>query len=156
LPLRFDNFVQEVNLIAILGLLNFCSGYRNELKRATGRGAFDNIQAMVIALHISRSDVLAKGMKAMTSEEVASIAQFPTSEYRPHPQIEGLEISQPTELAPMVNKVSQVLRETGDILLLGGFQSLGTFVIECAKKSKVDGVQDPSASIFVYRVRKSS
>ena len=139
-------------MIAIFALLNFCSGYRNELKRLTGRGAYDTIRSLVIALHISQSDVSTKGMTVMTSEEIASIAQLPTSEYIPHPEVNGLEVSKRTELALMVDKLSQVLRETGEILQKGGCQSLGAFVIDCAKRSKVEGKQAPSASIFIYRV----
>jgi hypothetical protein len=140
-----------VNLIAILALLNFGSGYRVELKRLTGRGAFDAIRALVLSFHISQTDLSARGLSGMTAHDIASLAQIPVSEDTPHPTIQGLQIGQPTKLVRMAEEIARVLRETGDILVKGGYQNLGTFVIECAKRAKVDG-KGVSASRFIYHV----
>ena len=58
-PLNLNNFLQEVNLIAILEFLNFCSGCRRELKRLSGRGPFDPIRAFGLSFHISQKDLSA-------------------------------------------------------------------------------------------------
>ena len=150
MPLKFDNLIQEVNLIALIQLLNFGSGYRVELKRLTNRGAFDTIRALVISFHISQMDLSAKGLERVTIDEIANMAQLPLTEDVNHPDLEGVQIGQRTKLARMVEAIVQVLNNTGEILKLGGYQSLGTFVIDCAKKSNVDG--RISGSRFVHQV----
>ena len=132
--------------MAILQLLNFGSGYRVELKRLTGRGAFDTIRALVIALHISQGDLSAKGLEKAAIDDIASMAQIPISEEVDHPTIQGLKVEKPTKLAKLAKEIVFVLRSTGEILRSGGYQSLGTFIIECGKRSQ------GSASVFVHHV----
>jgi hypothetical protein len=150
LPLKVDNLIQEVNLIALLQLLNFGSGYRVELKRFAQRGAFNTIRALVISFHISQTDLSAKGLENMTFDGIANMAQLLTVEEVDHPSLEGVQIGQRTKLARMVEELVRVLNDTGEILRRGGYQSLGTFVIDCAKKSNVNG--QVSGSRFVHRV----
>jgi len=152
LPLKFGTLLQEVNLLALLELLNFCSGYRVELKRLTGRGAFDTIRALVISLHISHKDLSSAGLEHITGHDIAEMAQLPVSEDMDHPTLQGVQIGRPTKLAKMAEDIAHVLSSTGQILRRGGIQSLGAFVIDCAKRSKVDG-KGVSASQFVFRVR---
>lgn len=150
MPLKFDNLIQEVNLIALAELLNFGSGYRVELKRLTKRGAFDTIRALVMSFHISQTDLSAKGLESMTIDGIANMAQLPVIEEVDHPNLEGVQIGQRTKLARMVGEIFQVLNNTGEVLRRGGYQNLGTFAIDCAKKSNVDG--RVSGSRFVHRV----
>ena len=67
-----------------------------------------------------------------------------------HPSLEGVQIGQRTKLARMLEEIVRVLNNTGKILRNGGYQSLGTFVIDCAKTSNVNG--RVSGSRFVHRV----
>ena len=142
--------MQEVNLISLLELLNFCSGYRAELKRLTGRGAFDTIRSLIISFHISQTELSVEGLEKITGNDVAHMAQLPVSEDIVHPNLEGVYIGQPTKLARMAKEIARVLNETGKILRQGGHKSLATFVIECTKRSRVEmGI---SGSRFVHRV----
>ena len=151
LPLKFDSLLQEVNLLAILGLLNFCSGYRVELKRLTGRGAFDTIRALVISLHISQTDLSSPSLEKLNAVDIASMAQLPISEAKDHPSLQGVQIGSPTKLAQMAKDIANVLSSTGEILRRGGIQSLGAFVLDCARRSKIEA-KGVSASQFVYLV----
>lgn len=105
---------------------------------------------MILSLHISQTDLSAKGLEKLTVHDIASTAQLPISEDIAHPTLEGVTIEQRTKLAKMAEEITKVLNSTGTILKCGGFQSLGTFVIDCAKKSK--GEKGISASRFVHRV----
>lgn len=154
MPLKFDSLLQEVNLLALLELLNFCSGYRVELKQLTGRGAFDTIRALVLSLHISQSDLSSVGLEKITAHDIASMAQLPVSEDIDHPTLQGVQLGRPTKLAKMAEDIAHVLSSTGQILRRGGVQTLGAFVIECAKRSKVEG-KGVSGSQFVYRVYRA-
>lgn len=122
-----------------------------DLKRLTGRGAFDTIRAFILSLHISRTDLSAKGVQEITGFDVASLAQIPVSEDSAHPTLDGVSIGQPTKLVKMVEEIARILRETGKILEDGRFLSLGTFIIECAKRSHVPE-KGVSASRFIYMV----
>ena len=53
MPLKFPSVAAEVNLVSILSLLNFAHGYRVPLRRATGRGAYDSIRALIFSLYLS-------------------------------------------------------------------------------------------------------
>lgn len=143
--------LQEVNLLALLELLNFCSGYRVELKRLTGRGAFDTIRALVFSLHISQTDLSSAGLEDITAHDIANMAQLPVSEDIDHPTLQGVQIGRPTKLAKMAEDIAHVLSSTGQVLRRGGMQSLGAFVIDCAKRSMVEN-KGVSGSQFVYRV----
>jgi hypothetical protein len=130
--------------------LNFGSGYRIELKRLTKRGAFDTIRALLISFHISQTDLSTEGLESMTIDGIANMAQLPVTEDVDHPDLEGVQIGQRTKLAGLVEDIVRVLNSTGEVLRRGGYQSLGTFVIDCAKRSNVDG--RVSGSRFVHRV----
>ena len=142
--------IQEVNLISLFGLLNFCSGYRAELKRLTARGAFDTIRSLIISFHISQTDLSAEGLEKITSHDIANMAQLPISEDTVHPTLEGVQIGKRTKLARMAEEIALVLSDTGNILRQGGYKSLAMFVIECTKRSTVE--EGVSGSRFVHRV----
>ena len=150
--MKFDNLAQEINIIALLELLNFSSGYRAELKRLTHRGAFDSIRSLIVSLYISQSDLSAPGLEKITEHDIVEMGQLPVSEDVRHEMMEGVTVSKPTKLKRMVENIVAVLRETGQILRRGGYQSLGTFAIDCAKRSRVDGKPGISASVFVHHV----
>jgi len=130
--------------------LNFSSGYRTELKRLTKRGAFDTIRTLIISFHISQTDLSAKGLEIINVDTIANMAQLPLTEEVDHPSLDGVQIGQRTKLARMVEEIVRVLNSTGEILRTGGYQSLGTFVIDCGKNSYING--HVSGSRFVHLV----
>ncbi|KAJ2709473.1 hypothetical protein H4R19_004231, partial [Coemansia spiralis] len=69
LPLAFDNIAQELNLIALVDLLQLGSGFRRELHKATGRGASDTINFGCISLHISQTPLDARGLQALALDD---------------------------------------------------------------------------------------
>ena len=143
--------LEQVNLLAVLQLLNFGSGYCIELKRLTGRGAFDTIRALLISLQISRTDLSSAGLEKLTPHDIASMGQLPVSEDVDHPSLKGIQIGKPTKLAKMAEDIAHILSSTGQILRRGGIQTLGALVIECAKRSRIDW-KGVSGSQFIYRV----
>lgn len=137
LPLKFPSVLAEVNLISVLSLLNFAHGYRIPLRKATGRGAYDNIRALIFGLYLASSnedDLLSsRGMKDISSTRVADLMQLTNYLHveKPHPTIPGLTIGElGGPLYELVGLVTKVLNETGTILVNGGYPSLGAFVLE--------------------------
>jgi hypothetical protein len=101
-------------------------------------------------MHISQTDLSSKGLKEVSAYDIASMAQLPISEDSEHPTLQGVTIGRPTKLAKMAEDIASVLRQTGEFLERGGYQSLGTFIIECAKRSHTD--QGISGSKFIHQV----
>ncbi|KAL8292927.1 hypothetical protein RQP46_000621 [Phenoliferia psychrophenolica] len=89
LPLRFDTPEEELNIICVLSLLNFLSGYREPLHRLTTRGAWSTILSLVLSAHLSSSaassPLSTRGMLAATPATLASLAQITTHTEKDHP-----------------------------------------------------------------------
>ncbi|KAJ1733293.1 hypothetical protein LPJ61_001634 [Coemansia biformis] len=141
LPLAFDNMAQELNLIALLDLLQLGSGFRKELHEATGRGASDTINFGCMSLHISQTPIDARGLQALTLDDVAQNFGIPLLG-KERPAIEGttaVMISEPGPLRPLAEIILGCLHDTARRLEQGGFSSLADFVIRtCAEKSTAE------------------
>jgi hypothetical protein len=118
--LHFESLEQEENLLGLQQLLNFGSGYRTELKRVTGKGAFDTVKRFILGLHISRSDLSAKAMESWGLPDLVRILDIPMTEDVPVEGLEGMQLSCPTKLRELFQRMVDVLNETGRILSRGG------------------------------------
>ncbi|KAI0768706.1 hypothetical protein BD413DRAFT_92175 [Trametes elegans] len=147
LPLNFPSVAAELNVLSVLSLLNFASGYRVPLHSATGRGAFDNIRAFVFAAYISSSigaategDYFsARGMEGITEATVADLMRVTDSVHveRPHETIQGLTVGElGGPVWEVVQLVTKTLKETGAVLVKGGYPDLGSFVLEALKEGE--------------------
>ncbi|KAJ8077034.1 hypothetical protein PM082_001457 [Marasmius tenuissimus] len=140
LPLNFSSPIAELNLISILSLLNFASGYRLALHEATKRGAWDNIRALVFGLYISSASdegdlMSAKGMAVISEAKVAELLRVDIYVEKPHSTILGVTVGElGGPLYDLVKLITGVLNETGKILLDSGYPDLGTFVAESLKE----------------------
>ncbi|KAH8119355.1 hypothetical protein DFH11DRAFT_1564562 [Phellopilus nigrolimitatus] len=139
-PLQFPSVVSELNLLSTLSLLNFASGYRVPLHEQTGRGAWDNIRALVFSLYITSSSgtdadfLSAKGMQAIGAQTIAEQLHVSMHEERPHESIPGVivgELGGP--MHQLVQLIVRVLNETGEVLVKAGYPDLGTFILEALK-----------------------
>ncbi|KAI0644600.1 hypothetical protein C8Q79DRAFT_972727 [Trametes meyenii] len=144
MPLNFPSVASELNVLSVLSLLNFASGYRVPLHQATGRGAFDNIRAFVFSAFISSSTgagdyFSARGMQNMTETTVADLMNVTDAIHveRPHEQIPGLTVGElGGPVWEVVQLIAKTLKETGDALVAGGYPDLGNFVLEALKEGE--------------------
>ncbi|GAA6063306.1 hypothetical protein JCM10212_006716 [Sporobolomyces blumeae] len=135
LPLRFDSPRDELNLLSVLALLNFLSGYRAALHRLTGRGAYSTILSLILSAYLSDADsassiLSTKGMKSCTVASLASLAQISTHSESDHPTL-GSAVKVGTkddEAFELLGLVEGVLHETGETLDALGMADLGTWV----------------------------
>ncbi|PPQ99705.1 hypothetical protein CVT24_009688 [Panaeolus cyanescens] len=140
LPLKFASNMEELNFISIMSLLNFASGYRIPLHLQTGRGAWDNIRALCFGLYISSTDgsdlLSAKGMKSLSVAKIAELMGINLHVEKPHAQIPGVVVGElGGPLYELVKLITQVLNETGGILINSGYPNLGAFVAEALKEA---------------------
>lgn len=167
LPLNFPSISAELNLLSILSLLNFASGYRVPLHQATGRGAFDSIRAFVFSLYISSSvrtedDLLcATGMQNVSEGKVAELMGVADKIHieKPHPSLPAVKIGElGGPIYELVQLITKVMNETGGVLVKAGYYDLGAFVLEALKegdkaKGKADSDSvDPECDVIVERV----
>lgn len=167
MPLNFPSLLDELNVLSLLSILNFASGYRVPLHQATGRGAFDNIRAFVFSLYISSSvgdegDLLsARGMEGMEEGKVAELMGVSDKIHidKPHASLPGVTIGElGGPVWEVVQMVAKVMRDTGDMLVTGGYQNLGAFILEALKEGdKVrrksdDQKGNPECEVVLERV----
>ncbi|KZT67206.1 hypothetical protein DAEQUDRAFT_673718 [Daedalea quercina L-15889] len=136
LPLAFPSPASELNLLALLSLLNFGSAYRAPLHAAAHRGAFDTARALVFGLYISSEGadhLTAQGMRAVDAQTIAELMGVASAIHveRPHESIDALTVGElGGPVWELVSMVTGVMNETGDVLVQGGYPDLGAFVLE--------------------------
>jgi hypothetical protein len=121
------------------------------LRKATGRGAYDSIRALIFGLYLSSTEeedlMSAQGMKDISRARIAELMQLTNYIHveKAHPTIPGLTIGElGGPLYELVNQITSVLNETGTILLSRGYSSLGAFVLDALKKGQNgEGPVDP-------------
>ncbi|KAI8325598.1 hypothetical protein GQ54DRAFT_295406 [Martensiomyces pterosporus] len=151
LPLRFDNVSQEMDLIALVDLLQIGSGFRRELHEATDRGASDTIVFGCMSLHIAQTPIDAKGLQALTLGDVGQSFGIPL--FGPErPMSEGntaVMVSEASKLRPLAEIILGILQDTGRRLEQAGFTSLSDFIIKmCTEKPTAAHLVEKLASAF--------
>lgn len=165
LPLSFPSTLAELNVLSILSLLNFASGYRVPLHEATGRGAFDTIRALVFSIYISsdtEGDLLsATGMQNIEAGKIAELMNVTNKihQEKPHKDLPAVMVGElGGPIWEVVQFITKVLRETGDVLVKGGYPNLGAFVLEALKEGEKTRLQaaptdvDPECDVILERV----
>lgn len=133
-PLRFESLEQEVNTLALIDILNTGHGFRKELHEDSDRGAFETIVFGVMSFHISGTPTNAEGLAKMTGWEVGTTFGITMQKDVPS-ELPHVTVSKPSVASKLAGQIQGVLNETGRILKKEGFNTLGAFVIDAAKKS---------------------
>lgn len=160
-PLAFPSLKAEINFLGTLALLNFGSGYRAPLHAATGRGAYDNIRLLLMGMYIDgeSGSMSARGWTRLTDVQIASLMNISLHQERPHESIPGLVVGERGgPLSELVGLITQTLRETGEVLVEGGYEDLGAFVVEALEEAKKAGESQgtgPSADVVLERLVKA-
>jgi hypothetical protein len=161
LPLKFDSHLDELNLISVLSILNFASGYRAPLHHQLRRGAWDSVRAFVFSLFISSSsgdDLLSSsGMQSISVAKVAELMGVNIHIERAHETLPGVTIGElGGPLYELTILITAVLNETGAILVNGGYTNLGSFVLEALKEGvRAQANQNATSSLEVVLARVS-
>lgn len=148
-PLQFPSLAAEINFLSVIALLNFGSGYRIPLHEKTGRGAWDNIRALCFSLFITSADVdylSARGMELINEQVVAEHMRVSIHEERPHETIPGVTVGElGGPIHQLVKLITNTLKETGNLLVRGGYPDLGSLVfqsLEAARNADKDASPD--------------
>ncbi|KAK0213007.1 hypothetical protein DFS33DRAFT_1285845 [Desarmillaria ectypa] len=142
MPLNFSSPLAELNVLAILSLLNFGSGYRVPLHEATGRGAWDSMRALVLSMYIADEGLLtARGMQSVDVGKVAGLMCIKIHIEKPHESIPGVMVGElGGPMYELMTLITGVLNETGDILVAAGYPDLGSFVAQTLEANDAEGI----------------
>jgi len=161
-PLKFPSVLSELNLLSVLSLLNFASGYRVQLHAETGHGAWDNIRLLIFSLFLTSStggdgDLLsAQGIKAIEELRVAELMRVSLHVERPHETIPGVTVGElGGPMHELVKLITGTLNETGSVLVNLGYPDLGSFVLEAlqeAEKAKSRNNVDASVDVVLEKL----
>ncbi|KAJ7251774.1 hypothetical protein B0H12DRAFT_1118846 [Mycena haematopus] len=161
MPLNFPSPGAELNLLSILSLLNFGSGYRAPLHAETGRGAWDCMRAFAFSLYITSSvaedDLLsARGIQNISEATVAELMRVNVHTEKPHETLQHITIGELRgPMYDLVKLVTQVLNETGEVLVNMGYPDLGMFVLEALKEGRKaisDGNNHANVEVILERL----
>ena len=146
-PLRFSSFMDQLNFVAVLAMLNAFSGYRAAFHQATGHGAFDCIRKIVLGMYLSADegdsalDTLA--LERVTPSTLAQLLGVPTHSETPHPSLPGVVVGtiggplrEPFEMA------AKMCVETAAFLKARQHKNLASYVWEvCEQASRHEHVE---------------
>lgn len=147
-PLQFPSLAAEINFLSVLALLNFGSGYRVPLHEKTERGAWDNIRGLCFSLFITSSadtDYLsARGMEVVSEHVVAEHMRVSIHEERPHESIPGVTVGElGGPVHQLVKLITNTLKETGGVLVKGGYPDLGSLVLQSVEGARSANTNGP-------------
>ena len=107
-----------------------------DLHAQTKRGAWDSIRGLLFGLHISsvpgEEDLLsARGLQSLQMSKIAEMMGISLHTELPHETIPGITVGElGGPLYDLVELITSVLNETGQILAESGYLNLGLFVAE--------------------------
>ena len=144
LPLKFASPVDELNVLSVIALLRFRSGFDVPLREQTRYGAENAAKALVFSLYISSNttegDLLsAQGLSSIEEPKVAELMGVNLMVEKPHPTITGVTVGElGGPLKPYIELVTQTLNDTGRMLVAAGYPNLGFLVAETLKIANGD------------------
>ena len=147
LPLTFESLDAEIDLLTTLQLLNFGSGYRQELHAATGNGAWDTMQRGLLSLHISGRRPDAALLASLTLGDVSETWGIPLD--RDVEVLPGIRQAKPGPLAPLARLIVRACNEAGQALRNRGFDSWADCFRAWARGRARKGEGVPTAAAFV-------
>lgn len=128
-PLKFDTVESEVNYWCILNLLNFGSGYRHDLHKLCGRGAYETMMFGVLGMHISQIGFDADFLCDVALYDVANYFNLSKGMDIEVEVMPAVYESKPGPLRPLAKQICAALNSTGKVLKERGYKTLGAFVL---------------------------
>ncbi|KAF2071548.1 hypothetical protein CYY_007147 [Polysphondylium violaceum] len=149
-PLNFSNNSQEANFWFILDLLNFGSGFRKELKEASGKGAYETLCYGLMGMFLSQGGKLsAHFLHNLSLNDIGSFFSIPIQE---EVQIQtGIYTLKDTTLKPLAVHIQKVLRESTETMFELGYEDFGEFVWKITTPA-AGGDTKPLAADFINKI----
>jgi len=107
---------EDIDLTTLFCLLQFGSGYREELHAAVGAGASDTLLRGLLCFALTGRRPTAGALSHLRCAEVAEMWSIPRDADVPVPNLPGVTISKPGPLAVLAERITWVLNSAGAAL----------------------------------------
>ncbi|KAJ4457870.1 putative Cobyrinic acid a [Paratrimastix pyriformis] len=140
LPLAFENKRMEINWIVTNALLQFGQEFQPSLLEHSGHTSIDAINYALVSSHIQGFSWTARAMSELELDEVASMFQLPLTTYTKSELAPGITQETPSRspLAPYIEELHRVIRESGQALLRAGYADFAEVVLRHARPGRSD------------------
>ncbi|KAI9106269.1 hypothetical protein DFS34DRAFT_602884 [Phlyctochytrium arcticum] len=132
LPLKFDTKEQELNVLTLIDILDFGSGWNSQLNTVLGRSVLDAVRFGVMSMHISSVKISATYLRDIRLSDVSTLFDIPLTRDVPHETL-PLTISEPHSLRPFAQQLTDVMNEIGKTLCDRGYPDFAHFLLEIAQ-----------------------
>ena len=145
-PLVFPTLMEEVNFVALTQLLNFGSGFRQELHVCGGKGAAETMLFGCISMYLS-AKVDADFMSKFSLFDVSTHFQI---QFEEEVSLENspIKISRASALKPLAEKIVFIMNDTGRVLRGYQCSNLADYLMR-----NCDPEEDAFASMFKKIIR---
>jgi hypothetical protein len=120
LPLKFSHARDKVNLLCVMDMLQFGSGYRKELNKALGKGAVSTIKYGMIGMHLCGVKFTTAFLRNVDVNSIAEHFHLPLMTDEPVEGLPGVTMGKPSSLKPLAEAITATLRDAGDRLFTFG------------------------------------
>ncbi|KAI8823352.1 uncharacterized protein EV422DRAFT_576937 [Fimicolochytrium jonesii] len=136
LPLKFESVEQECNVMGLIGLLGFGSGWDDMLGE---RDAGGTVLFGVMSMHISATKIDGEYMSKMGLALVSELFNIPLTRDVPHATL-PITLTEPHPLRKYAEQLLHVINETGTLLKEKGYRNLGHFILDAARQGSMDAL----------------
>ncbi|KNF04765.1 hypothetical protein, variant [Puccinia striiformis f. sp. tritici PST-78] len=157
-PLQFSSSLDELNVIAMVCLLEGFHSYEELLQERTGRGVWETMRYLVLAAYLSPdshsgSILTTRGMLEVTPESISTALSLPLHIERPIAENSPISMAEPDQaVVRFVEDLLNVLHSTGKILQQSGLPNLASFLASRAKLNDDEMIRQLADVYLMKRV----
>jgi len=146
-PLKFTSVEQEVNFLCVLGILNFGSGFSEELRQCCDRSTSEAIAFGCMAMHLSTPNIDADFLAKITETDVSELFGLPIDEEYQDEGMHGIYKYRKSAVFPLISAIRSVLHDSARRLQNQRFSSFAHFILLSPPPSaSTPSASTPSAS----------
>ncbi|KAI9600718.1 hypothetical protein PSHT_02083 [Puccinia striiformis] len=156
-PLQFSSSLDELNVIAMVCLLEGFHSYEELLQERTGRGVWETMRYLVLAAYLSPdshsgSILTTRGMLEVTPESISTALSLPLHIERPIAENSPISMAEPDQaVVRFVEDLLNVLHSTGKILQQSGLPNLASFLASRAKLNDDEMIRQLAGAFSAFR-----
>ncbi|EFP89260.2 uncharacterized protein PGTG_15101 [Puccinia graminis f. sp. tritici CRL 75-36-700-3] len=156
-PLQFSSQLDELNVVAMVCLLEGFHSYEDLLKEKTGRGVWETMRYLVLAAYLSpesqsTSILTTRGMIEATPEYISTTLSLPLHIERPIAENSPISLAEPDRpVTRFVEDLLSLLHSTGKILQQSGLPNLASFLATRSNLNDDEMIRQLAAAFSPFR-----
>ncbi|OAV89219.1 hypothetical protein, variant [Puccinia triticina 1-1 BBBD Race 1] len=156
-PLQFSSQLDELNVVAMVCLLEGFHSYEDLLKEKTGRGVWETMRYLVLAAYLSpesqsTSILTTRGLVEATPEYISTVLSLPLHIERPIAENSPISLAEPDRaVARFVEDLLEVLHSTGKVLQQSGLPNLASFLATRTTLNEDEMIRQLTGAFSTFR-----